>query len=141
MNLRKSQPEDLDINLTPLIDVVFLLLIFFMVSTTFDKASEIAIDLPKAQTSELKEEKDAIEVSVDASGNYYVNGRQLVNAQTATIRQALRTAAGDEAQPRIVINADSLVTYQAIITLMDAARQLGFARLSFTARRSADADD
>ncbi|MEM7251464.1 MAG: biopolymer transporter ExbD [Pseudomonadota bacterium] len=140
MNLRKSRPEDPDINLTPLIDVVFLLLIFFMVSTTFDKASEIAIDLPKAQTSETKEENDAIEVSVDASGNYYVNGRQLVNAQTATIRQALRNAAGDRTEPRVVINGDGAVDYQAIITLMDAARQLGFARLSFTARRT-EGDD
>ena len=138
MNLRKSNPDDPEVNLTPLIDVVFLLLIFFMVSTTFDRASAIAIELPRAKTTDLEENKDAVEVSVDAKGRFYINGRQLVNEQTATIRQALRVAAGTQTEPRIVINADSKVEYQSIITLMDVARQLGYARLSFTAARTTD---
>ena len=115
MNLRPTPKESADINLTPLIDVVFLLLIFFMVSTTFDRDSELSIELPAASAEARERRPDSIEVAIDATGRYYVNGRQLLNTQAKTLRQALATAAGEKSSPPIIINADAKTPHQAEI--------------------------
>ena len=135
MNFRRSEREAPEINLTPLIDVVFLLLIFFMVSTTFDRASELAIDLPKAESEAEAEEKAVIDIGVDVQGRFYINGRQLVNTQLATVIEALRVASNDSPDLPLVVNADKDAPYQAIVTVMDAARQLGLARLRFPTQK------
>ena len=134
MRFRSGHRESPDINLTPLIDVVFLLLIFFMVSTTFERASELAIELPRSTADTKPETEAVIEIGVDAEGRFYLNGRQLVNTQLATVREAMREAAGEEASPPVVVNADAAAPYQAVVTVMDAARQLGFGRLRFPTR-------
>ena len=127
-----------EISLTALIDVVFLLLIFFMVSTTFEQASELAIELPKASPDAEVERAATLEVSIDAQGRHYVNGRRLVNSQVQTVREALRKAAAGRESPPLVVNADGKAPHQSVISVMDAASQLGFARLSFTTQRAVD---
>lgn len=140
MKLRHSPKESPDINLTPLIDVVFLLLIFFMVSTTFSRESELSIELPEASTRAEERPPESIEVAIDAQGRYYVNGRQLVNTQSATIRQALSKAAGEGKTPPVIISADAKTPHQAVVQVMDAARQLGLVRLTFATRMVPDAE-
>lgn len=134
MKLRRSVKESPDINLTPLIDVVFLLLIFFMVSTTFNRDSELGIELPKASQEAQERLAETIDIAVDAQGRYYVNGRRLVNTQLATLKQAIAKAADGAEEPPIVLSADAKTPHQAVIVVMDAIQQLGFSRLSFAAQ-------
>ena len=131
MNFNPRHREEPDVILTPLIDIVFLLLIFFMVSTTFQKDSALAIDLPKATTEPMDTPKQPIEIAVDVQGRYYVDGIQLVNTQQETLRKALKQAVGDQTSPQVVINADANATVQSMITVMDTARQLGLVNLTF----------
>lgn len=138
MKFRHVHPEVPEINLTPLIDVVFLLLIFFMVSTTFERESELNIELPQATSEPETEKKDTIDIALDAEGRYYVNGRQLVNTQFKTMKQALLDAAGGQEDPSIIITADARTPHQAVISVMDAASQLGFLHLSFPTRPTPD---
>lgn len=141
MNLRRAPKEPVDINLTPLIDVVFLLLIFFMVSTTFNRDSELSIELPAAAAEATQRQADAIDVAIDAQGRFYVNGRQLVNTQSKTVRQALASAAAGNGSPPIIISADAKTAHQAVVQIMDAARELGFLRLTFATRLVPDSDN
>jgi biopolymer transport protein ExbD len=140
MNLRGAPKDPVDINLTPLIDVVFLLLIFFMVSTTFNRDSELSIELPSATAEPTQRQPDSIDVAIDAQGRFYINGLQLVNTQSRTIRQALQKAAGGHESPPIIISADAKTPHQAVVQVMDAARELGFLRLTFATRLVSDSD-
>jgi biopolymer transport protein ExbD len=134
VNFRPTRDQEVDINLTPLIDVVFLLLIFFMVSTTFIKESEIDLTLPQA-SEELREDPvDKIEVSIDREGNVFVNGRALLNAKVGTIRQALADARSDAGDPVVIISADAAATHQGVVDVMDAARQADLYRITFPTR-------
>ena len=138
MKFRIYNPDDPDINLTPLIDVVFLLLIFFMVSTTFNRESEIVLELPEAAGELSDTEREVIDITIDAQGRYYVNQNELVNTQAETLKRALKDAAGERKDPPLVISADGRTPHQAVITAMDAARQLGFLHLTFATRQSQD---
>jgi biopolymer transport protein ExbD len=140
MNLRSAPKEPVDINLTPLIDVVFLLLIFFMVSTTFNRESELSIELPAASAEARERQPESIEVAIDAQGRYYVNGRPLLNTQSNTVLRALESAAGENESPPIIISADAKTPHQAVVQIMDAARELGFVRLTFATRLVSDSD-
>jgi len=131
LNFQPQKREEVDVNLTPLIDVVFLLLIFFMVSTTFKDQSEIEIRLPTASEEPKEMTLESIEVTIDAQGQFYVNSRPLVNTQLETLKRALQEIAGDEDDPMVIVKADAMTPHQAVITAMDASRQLGFARLGF----------
>jgi biopolymer transport protein ExbD len=134
MNLRPQRPEPPDINLTPLIDVVFLLLIFFMVSTTFKDEARIQVRLPEAQGEEAPtEEPDSVEIVIDETGGFFVNDRQLVDRTLDTLKKAIAgVSAGDRELP-VVIKADAKTPHQAVMTAMDAASQLGLVRFSFAA--------
>ena len=121
--------------MTSLIDVVLLLLIFFMVSTTFERQSELNITLPKASEEYTDPKVDEVNVYLDAEGHVSVNDRMLVNSQILTIREALRDASHDMDNPPIVISADARATHQAVIQIMDAARQLGLTRITFATQR------
>ena len=131
MRLRKTRPESVDINLTPLIDVVFLLLIFFMVSTTFDREAELSIELPKSSASATPRTQEAIDIAIDAQGRFFVNGTVLVNTQLDTLKRAMAAVGEDKEDPPVVINADARTPHQSVIQVMDAARQLGYVRLRF----------
>ncbi len=131
MNLHPSRREAPDINLTPLIDVVFLLLIFFMVSTTFRKESDLRVDLPEAsQQQPIEDQQTPLEVMVDAVGGYRVNGRPLLNNQPDTLKRALTAAAASDREQTFIIRADANTPHQAVVTVMDIAGQMGFRRLA-----------
>ena len=136
MKLSHTKKDAPDINLTPLIDVVFLLLIFFMVSTTFEREAELSIELPEATSETEKQEVEKIDLAIDASGRFYVNGRQLVNKQPKTLKQAIGEAAAGETNIPLVISADAKTPHQSVILVMDTARQLGLVRLRFATRLS-----
>jgi len=131
MNFRPRGEEEVDVNLTPLIDVVFLLLIFFMVSTTFIRESEIELTLPEASADVREEPIDIIEIAIDANGRYFVNGSALISSQLAVIRQALNDVRPSDAEPVVVISADAEASHQSVVTVMDAARQIGLTRITF----------
>ena len=134
MRISHHRREGPDINLTPLIDVVFLLLIFFMVSTTFQRDSELSIELPEASTRPEQAPPRSIDVSIDAQGRFYVDGRELVNTQLGTLKRALEQSAAGKDSPPVVVSADAKTPHQAVVAVMDAARQLGLLKLTFAAR-------
>lgn len=131
MNFRNKDREELELNLTPLIDVVFLLLIFFMVSTTFDRQSEIAISLPESSSEPVSEKKQELVIIIDAKGGYFVNQEEVVSSRMDILRSAIFNAAKGSEQPQVVIQADRQTPHQAVIKAMDALRQLGFNHLTF----------
>jgi len=139
MNLRPNRPDPPDINLTPLIDVVFLLLIFFMVSTTFKEDARIKVQLPEAQGEEVPaEEPHVLEILIDRTGTFYVNDRLVVDRKLDTLKKAIAGAAGDDREIPVVIKADARTPHQAVMTAMDAASQLGLLRFAFAATRPDD---
>jgi biopolymer transport protein ExbD len=135
MNFRKKQEEPLDVNITPLIDVVFLLLIFFMVATTFKKDADIQIDLPKASGEHRKQQGFAVEISIDSLGRYFVNNRRLRDNKLETLKLAIKETVGDNKNPHIIINSDKDTTYQSVMTAMDAVRQSGMNKFSLTVKQ------
>ena len=131
MNLRRAREDDPEINLTSLIDVVLLLLVFFMVSTTFVNESQIEVTLPQANAAPAKVVPESVSVAVDADGRYFIDDRALVNTQLDTLVRGLREAAADMADPIIVIHADAKAAHQSVIDVLDAARQLGYLHVTF----------
>jgi len=141
MQFKRQSKSEEGVNLTPLIDVVFLLLIFFMVSTTFTKESHLTIDLPEAVGVSQSAAADFIEVLVDADGNYSVNGKTLINKQVETLRSAIDgLSAGNNKLP-FIITGDQSSSYQAIISVMDLAGQMGFTNLSLTTKTPGEGAD
>jgi biopolymer transport protein ExbD len=139
MKLRHGNSEEPQVNLTPLIDVVFLLLIFFMVSTTFTRESEIALELPESSGETLETDEFVIEISIDGQGNYFVNKQQVVNTQLETLKRALREVRADRTDtPQLIISADRVTPHQAVITAMDAARQVGLTSITFATKQLRD---
>ncbi|EXJ13329.1 ExbD/TolR family protein [Imhoffiella purpurea] len=136
MNLRPHRREPADINLTPLIDVVFLLLIFFMVSTTFKDDARLRIQLPQANGEEVQaEEPLVIRLVIDAAGRYYVDGQALVDTRPKSLVYALRGALGERKSLPVLIQADARTPHQAVMTAMDAASEVGLNRIAFAATR------
>ena len=134
MNFRRQRKDEVDVNLTPLIDVVFLLLIFFMVSTTFTKETRLSVVLPEAKGVAALDSDKVVEVSVAASGDYAVNGKRLSRSDEATLRTVLLPFAQKTTDIPFVITADAKSTHQAVVRVMDVAGQLGFVNLSITTR-------
>ncbi len=135
MNLRPHRKHPIEPNLTPLIDVLFLLLIFFMVSTTFDDKSRIKIVLPEATSDDQQPQIDQVlEITVDAKGRYYVNQKEVINTELSTLKRAIAKAAAGDMELPVIITADAKATHQAVLKVMDAASQLGYAHMTFTAR-------
>ena len=136
MKFQRHQADEINVNLTPLIDVVFLLLIFFMVSTTFTRETQLEVDLPQADNTVEVSAERPVEVVITAEGEYRVNGQGLVNAQARTLRMALSKAAADNFELPLTISADARTPHQAVVTAMDVAGGLGFTKLSITTRES-----
>ena len=138
--LRSGRRLDTTVELTPLIDVVFLLLIFFMVSTTFIRESQLKIDLPEA-TGELQQvDNSALEVSISPQGDYSINGKLLINGELDTLVRGLKAAAGSNLQRRLIVTADANATHQSVVRAMDAAGQVGLVRISITTQNPKDED-
>ena len=135
MNFQGRNPEeDVNINLTPLIDVVFLLLIFFMVSTTFDTTSQLKINLPEASQTQSPQTAQKILLMIDARGNFFVNSRELTNSKSATLKAALERSLTDGMIP-VVIQSDAASPVQSLVTAMDVVGQLGFPQVSIATTR------
>ena len=134
MNLRQFRREDPTVNLTPLIDVVFLLLIFFMVTTTFREESEIQVNLPQASNEPMDHMAQSVEVTIDRDGSYFINQQALINTQLDTLKRALRESVGDMENPPVIISADAKAPHQSVVMAMDAARQVGLTKLSIATR-------
>jgi biopolymer transport protein ExbD len=131
MNLRPDRSDErVDVNLTPLIDVVFLLLIFFMVSTTFDRNAKLKVELPEASAKTEQQLEDPVVITIDVKGNYFINDRQVVNTQLETLKIALQKTMADKTDVPLVLRADANTPHQSVVRAMDAASQLGLTRLS-----------
>lgn len=139
MKFKRQRSQEVGVDLTPLIDVVFLLLIFFMVSTTFTRESHLQVELPQA-SADARAESDVreIDVVINAQGQYILNERTLVNNRRETLERAVsELAAGDVSLP-YVITADASTPHEFVVRAMDVAGRLGFAKLSITTEREAD---
>lgn len=135
MKFKRQRSQQVGVDLTPLIDVVFLLLIFFMVSTTFTKESHLKVELPEAKGQTTSSEADQIDVVVTSDGQYLVNDRPLVNNQRSTLERSIRElASGDQSLP-FIITADAQTAHEYVVRAMDVAGELGFSKLSITTER------
>ena len=130
----RDAEEDANINLTPLIDVVFLLLIFFMVSTTFDTTSQLKIRLPEASEKEVLIPPQKLNLAIDADGKFYLNSRELTDSKRETLRAALISTMADRKLP-IVIQSDADSPVQSLVTAMDVVGQLGLSQVSIATTR------
>jgi biopolymer transport protein ExbD len=126
---RREEPE---INLIPMIDVLLVILIFMMVTTSYAKYSELQINLPQAGGESSATKANFINVAVDASEHYAVNNQGLTYTGVDTLVAAMKNAAGNQTDPTIVINADAKATHQSVINVMEAARRAGYGRITFT---------
>ncbi|MDX1572885.1 MAG: biopolymer transporter ExbD [Methylophaga sp.] len=139
MKLLPRYSEEPDVNLTPMIDVVFLLLLFFMVSTSFIRESSLKVDLPQATGQQLEEQEAPIDIIINADGEMLIDDLPVLIKTADDMRQALKTAVGDNTDPHIIISADAEAAYQRIVTAMDAAQSLGFSRLTLATRQTREA--
>lgn len=134
MNFRRKRRETVDVNLTPLIDVVFLLLIFFMVSTTFTRETQLQLELPEAASGDPvdRNQQAQIEVFISASGEIMINDKTLAVTNLDNIKSALLRESGGDRDLPLIITADGQASHQSVISVMDAAGQQGFTRLRLT---------
>jgi len=126
---RREEPE---INLIPMIDVLLVILIFMMVTTSYAKFSELKINLPQAGGETSGTKVNLINVAVDASEHYAINDRGLSYTGVDAMAAALKNAAGSQTDPTIIIDADAKATHQSVINIMEAARRAGYGRITFT---------
>jgi biopolymer transport protein ExbD len=132
MNFRRGRTSDVpEINLIPFIDVLLVIIIFLMLTTTYAKFSGLEINLPTADASKQNEQPNEVSVSVTQSGQVLVNKAPLAAVSVQAISDALRRAAGEAKDPVIVINADAKATHQSVVDIMQAAQAAGYPRISF----------
>ncbi len=134
MNIRPRRRRSTGVDITPLIDVVFLLLIFFMVSTTFERETQITIELPEATGEVSEKPPQELDITIDRHGVFYVNKMEVINTRIETLKTAMRKAVGDQRDIPVIINADAKTPHQSVMTVLDAASQLGLLHMTFTAQ-------
>ena len=133
MNFQRGRNrEEPEINLIPMIDVLLVILIFMMVTTSYAKFSELQINLPQAGGEASTASAQPLNVAVDASANYAINGKGVNYSGINALSEALKKTAGTQTDPTIVINADAKATHQSVVNIMEAARLAGFSRITFT---------
>ena len=137
MKLQAHVREEPTVDLTSLIDVVFLLLIFFMVSTTFEHQAVLKVDLPEASAVEAPvDQEDRLELVIDSTGQMYLNDQQLLDSDARTLRAAFHQAVGDKRDLPLILRADRETPHHFVVTAMDVAAQLGFRNLSIATDRT-----
>ena len=141
MKLQPSRSRDEpEITVIPLVDVLLVLVLFFMVSTTFLRETEVSVRLPQAATdTRLDSVGDGLEISITQQGAYIVNGRELVNNERRTLRTAIERLMGDKRDVPVFIRADAAATHQSVVTVMDVVGQLGFVKLNLATVTPPDA--
>jgi len=133
MRLRtRAYREEPEINFIPLIDVLLVILIFLMVTTTYSRYAELQINLPTAEAERQPERIDQIDVAVDAQGNYSVNKKVVALSGAAPLSQEMRRLGASMKDPVVVISADARAPHQSVITVMEAARMAGYGKITFT---------
>jgi biopolymer transport protein ExbD len=141
MRLNLRPRAQVEVNLTSLIDVVLLLLIFFMVSTSFVKQAQITISLPEAESATvIPDAPDKIDIMISATGMYMVNGRELINSRPETIRNALQKVSDGNNSLPLTISADANARHQDVVTAMDVAGRLGFVQISIATVNEPDGE-
>lgn len=130
MNLKPRRDEEPTVEITSLIDVVLMLVVFFMLSSTFVKNNDIQIKLPETTSSPVQVQSQGASLTIDADGNFYINGKQLANTSPEAIKRTLAAAVDGHFNQPLTIRADARTTHQSVVTAMDVAGQLGFARLN-----------
>src|SRR5688500_8483957 len=131
MRIRDHRSDDEpDINLVPLIDVILVLIIFFVVTTTFDARSVLKLQLPQATGEPSQGQSKALSVLVNADGRYFVDDREALRTDVESLKQPLREVAGDDRERPVLLRADARTPHQAVVTALDALGQLGFSRVS-----------
>lgn len=141
MRLQPRRPEDPELNLTSLIDVVLLLVIFFMVSTTFVQDARLRVELPQAGSAAAVRSVETVVITVTAQGSYRVNEQPLVNNLPETLSTALRRAAGSAGPQPVTIRADARASHQSVVTAMDIAARLGFTQVNIATIINEQAED
>ena len=139
MNFRKQRPEDPEINLIPFIDVLLVVLIFLMLSTTYSKFTELQITLPVANADMPRERPHEIIVSVAADGRYAINSKPVDGRSVELLAAELTAAAGGSSEMVVIVSADATAAHQSVINVMDAARRANLPRLTFATQTSAGA--
>lgn len=132
MKFKRQKKDKLTLDITPLIDVVFLLVIFLIVSTSFTDKSELTINLPEAKGQLQMQSADAVEVVINATGEYSVNGQRLINDDFSTLKSAISQIVNHNTKRPFLITADGNASHQSVVKVMDAAGQLGLTNLSIT---------
>lgn len=133
MNFQRGRSrEEPEINLIAMIDVLLVILIFMLVTTTYSKHAELQINLPQASGSQSAAAVDQINIAIDATEHYAINNKPTKFDGINALSQALRKAAGSQTDPTIVINADAKAPHQSVINIMEAARLAGYGRITFT---------
>lgn len=139
MKFSRQRSQEIGVDLTPLIDVVFLLLIFFMVSTTFTRESHLQVELPEANGEPVSPaEIKQIDVVINAEGQYVLNGKALVNNRRETLERGVSQLAEGDTKLPFIITADARTPHEYVVRAMDVAGGLGFSRLSITTEREAE---
>ncbi len=137
MKFRRQPVDEVSVNLTPLIDVVFLLLIFFMVSTTFTRETRLEVDLPEASAAAAVQESREIEIEVSQTGVYAIAGQVLPGKSLEVVKAALDRASGGDNRRALVLSADAKTPHESVVIAMEAAGELGFSKLSIATRAPA----
>jgi biopolymer transport protein ExbD len=131
MNFRGQPKDDPEINLIPMIDVLLVIIIFLMLTTTYSKFAELQINLPSADAEKSLDRPNDINIVVSSAGQYLVNRKPVAFRSVAELAEELRRAGANLKEPVVVINADNNATHQSVIRVMDAARQAGYGQVAF----------
>jgi biopolymer transport protein ExbD len=138
MNFQRGRArEEPEINLIPMIDVLLVILIFLMVTTSYAKYSELKINLPQAGGEKIADKAQPINIAIDASAHYAINNSELHFTNVTDLSVLLKKAAGTQTDPTIIINADGMTPHQAVVNVMEAARQADFSRITFATQKAA----
>lgn len=137
MKFARTRKEDPEINLIPMIDVLLVIIIFLMLTTTYSKFAELRVNLPRADAEKQIERSNEINVTVSANGQYALQRRAIQYRDVAGLADELRRAGANMKDPVVIINADNNATHQSVIRVMDAARQAGYGQVAFAVEQTA----
>lgn len=140
MRIRDRRAEDVpEINLVPLIDVILVLIIFFVITTTFDARSVLKLELPRANADQTEQQTKSLSVLVNADGRYFVDDHEALRTDVESLKRTIAEVAGDDRERPVLLRADARTPHQAVVTAMDALGQLGFRRISIATAPEASA--
>ncbi len=139
MRLQSARPDDFEINVISLIDVMLTLLMFFVMTTTFVQHSVMKVTLPEASDTTTDTPRDALIVMIDSDSHYFVDNNEVLNPALDTLKEAIARIGGDNRDRQVILRADAMTPHQAVVTAMDALGQLGFMHLSIATTQTKDA--